>query len=160
VGPAFLILVARGLAKLPRLPRYAIAVVCTGLAAALLRTLVYAPDVKADWKGAAAHIHEVDPRSTVVLLTDVPTNLGQFVPLRYYFGPDVKIIMMTQALAQLANDPRSLGPTVWTIVEFREGRPKAFPSDEWLRHYARTRLAWTLPGAELIYWRLRVPPTP
>ena len=102
------------------------------LAGALLRTLVYAPDVKADWRGAAAHFHEVDPHSTVVLLTDAPTNFGQFVPLRYYFGPDVKIMMMPQALEQLAADPRALGETVWTIVEFRDGKPKAFRPKEWL----------------------------
>jgi hypothetical protein len=70
----------------------------------------------------------VCPISTVVLLTDVPTNLGQFVPLRYYFGPEVKLVMMTRALEQLANDPRSLGATAWTIVEFRDGRPKASPA--------------------------------
>jgi hypothetical protein len=80
--------------------------------------------------------------------------------LRYYFGPEVKLVMMTRAREQLANDPRSLGATAWTIVEFRDGRPKASPPEEWLRHYAPSRLAWTLPGAELIYWRLREPPSP
>jgi uncharacterized membrane protein len=160
VGPAFLILVARGLAKLPRLPRWIVAAICAVLAGALLRTLVYAPDVKADWRGAAAHLHEVDPRSTVVLLTDEPNNPEQFVPLRYYFGPDLKIIMMTKALERLAEDPQSLGATAWTVVEFRDGKPKASPPEEWLRLYAPTRLAWTLPGAELIYWRLRPHPAP
>ena len=155
VGPAYLILVARGLAKLPRLPRYLVASACVVLAGALLRTLVYAPDVKADWKGAAAHFHAVDPRSTVVVLNDEPNNRGLFVPLRYYFGPDVKLLLMEEALEQLAVEPKSLGPAVWTIVEFRDGRPKASPPEEWLRRYAPTRLAWTLPGAELIYWRLR-----
>ncbi len=158
VGPAYLILVARGLTKLPRVPRYAAAAVALVLAGALLRTLVYAPDVKADWRGAAAHFHEVDPRSTVVLLTDAPANYGQFVPLRYYFGPDVKIMMMAQALEQLAADPRALGETAWTIVEFRDGKPKADPPKEWLERYAPTSLAWTLPAAELIYYRRRPPP--
>jgi hypothetical protein len=160
VGPAFLILVARGLVKLPPLPRYATAATCAVLAGALLRTLVYAPDVKADWRGAAARIHEVDPRSTVVLLTDEPTNTEQFVPLRYYFGPGLKIVMITKALERLAKDPQALGATAWTIVEYRDGRPKAPPPEEWLRYYAPTRLAWTLPGTELIYWRLRPPPAP
>jgi hypothetical protein len=160
VGPAFLVLVARGLAKLPRPLRYITGATCVVLAGALLRTLVYAPDVKADWRGAAAHIHEVDPRSTVVLLTDEPTNREEFVPLRYYFGPGLKIIMITEALERLANDPQSLGETAWTVVEFRDGKPKSSPPEEWLRRYAPTRLAWTLPGAELIYWRLRPTPAP
>jgi mannosyltransferase len=158
VGPAYLILVARGLAKLPRVPRCATAAGCVLLAGALLRTLVYAPDVKADWRGAAAHFRAVDPGATVVVLSDTPSNLGPFVPLRYYFGPDVKPMMMTQALERLAVDPQALGASAWTIVEYRDGRPKADPPEEWLRRYAPTRLAWKLPAVELIYYRLRHPP--
>jgi hypothetical protein len=158
VGPAYLILVAHGLTKLPRVPRYAAAVGAMVLAGALLRTLVYAPDVKADWRGAAKHVHAVDARSPVVLLTDAPTNYGQFVPLRYYLGPDVKIMMMARALERLAADPQALGETAWTIVEFRDGKPKADPPKEWLDRYAPTPLAWTLPAAELIYYHRRPPP--
>ncbi len=159
VGPAYLILVAHGLTRLPRVPRFAAAAFAMLLAGALMRTLVYAPDVKADWRGAAAHVHEVDARSPVVLLTDAPTNYGQFVPLRYYLGPNVKIMMMAQALERLAADPRALGETAWTIVEFRDGKPKADPPQEWLERYAPTPpLAWTLPAAQLIYYRRRPPP--
>jgi 4-amino-4-deoxy-L-arabinose transferase-like glycosyltransferase len=157
VGPAYLILVARGLAKLPVVLRYTVAAAAVLLAAALLKTLVYAPDVKADWRSAAARVHAVDPRAPVVLLTDAPTNYGQFVPLRYYFGPDVKIMMMTEALERLAVDPQALGGHAWTIVEFRDGKPKAYPPEVWLRWYAPTSLAWTLPAAELSYYRLRRP---
>jgi hypothetical protein len=159
VGPAYLILVAHGLTSLPKVPRFALAAVMVVLAGALLRTLVYAPDVKADWRGAAAHIKEVDPHSTVVLLTDAPTNFGQFVPLRYYLGGDITIVMMDQALVQLAADPRALGVTAWTIVEFRDGKPKADPPNEWLELYAPTPLAWTLPAAQLIYYRRRDRPS-
>jgi hypothetical protein len=158
VGPAYLILVAHGLAKLPPVPRYAAAAGACVLAAALLRTLVYAPDVKADWRAAAAHFRAVDPHAPVVLLTDVPTNYGQFVPLRYYFGPDVKLMMMTHALERLAVDPGALGEHAWTIVEFRDGKPKAYPPKAWLARYTPTSLAWTLPAAELIYYRLRPAP--
>jgi hypothetical protein len=158
VGPAYLILVARGLVKLPTVPRYAAATGAAVLAAALLQTLVYAPDVKADWRGAAAHFRAVDPHAPVVLLTDAPTNYGQFVPLRYYFGPDVKLIMMPHALEQLDVDPEAFGEYAWTIVEFRDGKPKAYPPNAWLARYAPTSLAWTLPAAELIYYRLRQAP--
>jgi mannosyltransferase len=160
VGPAYLILVARGLVKLPRVPRYAVAAGATLLAAALMRTLVYAPDVKADWRGAAAHFRAVDPRAPLVLLTDAPTNFGQFVPLRYYFGHDVKLVMMERALEQLAADRDALGPTAWTVVEFRDGKPKAGTPPQWLERYAPTPVAWTLPGAEIIYYRLRQGPHP
>ena len=92
-----------------------------------------------------------------MILTDAPTNYGQFVPLRYYLGPDVKIMMMAQALERLAADSRALGETAWTIVEFRDGKPKANPPREWLERFAPTPLAWTLPAVELIYYRRRPP---
>jgi uncharacterized membrane protein len=157
VAPAYLILVARGLAKLAPVPRYAAAAVAVVLAGALLRTLVYAPDVKADWRAVAAHYRSVDPHAPVVLLTDAPANYGQFVPLRYYFGNDVKLMMMPQALECLALDWGALGEHAWTIVEYRDGKPKAGPPPAWRARYAPTPLAWTLPGAELIYYRLRRP---
>jgi uncharacterized membrane protein len=157
VGPAYLILVARGLGRLPTLPRWIAATGTVVLAAVLLRTLVYAPDVKADWRGAAAHFRRVDPHAPVVLITDAPANYGQFVPIRYYFGSDVKLMMMAKALEQLAADPAALGAHAWTIVEYRDGKPKAYPPDAWLARYAPTSLAWTLPAAELIYYRLRRP---
>jgi hypothetical protein len=158
VGPAYLLLVARGIAKIPPLPRYLVAAGSVVLAAALLRTLVYAPDVKADWRAAAGHIRAVDPGAPIVLLTDVPTNYGQFVPLRYYLGPNGRIIMMARALEQLDAEPDALGAHAWTIVEYRDGKPKAYPPPAWLARYEATPLGWTLPAAELIYYRLRRPP--
>ncbi|MGE5755334.1 MAG: hypothetical protein ACM35G_06415 [Planctomycetaceae bacterium] len=52
VGPAYLLLVARGLAKLPLPHRLALAGAGAALSASLLETLVYAPDLKADWRAA------------------------------------------------------------------------------------------------------------
>lgn len=158
VGPAYLILVAHGLAKLPGIPRSAFAVLCALLAGSLLRPLVYAPDVKADWRGAAARIRAVDPRSTVVYLTDEPANLRQFVPMRHYLGPGADLIMIDRALEQLAVDPRSLGATAWTIVEVREGRPRASPPGAWLARFVAARTFGDLPGLELVYYRLRPEP--
>lgn len=160
VGPAYLILVARGLAKLPWLPRCATAVACAMLAVGLLRTLVYAPDVKPDWRDAAARIREVDPRSTIVLLTESPTDRGQFVPLRYYLGPRGDLVAMSQALRRLADDPDALGGNAWTAVELRDGRPENSPPRAWLDRYAPTSSAWRFPGVELVYYRLRRPPVP
>ena len=128
VGPAYLILVARGLAKLPRMPRYA----AVTAAVVLAWRSPANPGVRARRQGRLARCGNARPcgrsRATVVLLTDAPTNYGQFVPLRYYLGPEVKIMMMAQALEQLAADPQALGETAWTIVEFRDGKPKAVSS--------------------------------
>jgi mannosyltransferase len=158
VGPAYLILVARGLAKLPRVPRYGSAVVTVVLAGVLLRTLVYAPDVKADWRDAAAQIRAVDPGATIVYLTDEPANLRQFVPLRYYLGPRADLIMMGRALERLAADRRAIGETAWTIVELRDGHPRATPPPAWLGQYAPIPSPEKLPGLELVHYRRRPDP--
>ncbi len=50
-GPAYLLLVARGLARLPSAVRYPIAAASTGLALVLLLSMVFRPDLKADWRG-------------------------------------------------------------------------------------------------------------
>jgi mannosyltransferase len=160
VGPAYLILVARGLAKLPHWPRCATAVACATLAVALLRTLVYAPDVKPDWRGAAAQIRAVDPRSAIVLLTESPTDRGQFVPLRYYLGARGDLVTMSQALRRLADDPGALGENAWTAVETRDGRPENSPPRAWLDRYVPTSSAWRFPGVEISYYRLRRSPGP
>jgi mannosyltransferase len=155
VGPAYLILVARGLVKLPRLPRYAVASACVLLAGSLLRTLVYAPDVKTDWRDAAAHIRRVDPRAAVVLLTDDATNQRQLVPLRHYLGPRTNLLLMPRAVAELARDPEALGEFAWTVADEVDGRPKATPPPDWLRRYDPVRSTKEYPGVELTYYRRR-----
>ncbi|MEJ7640417.1 MAG: hypothetical protein WKF75_21225, partial [Singulisphaera sp.] len=80
VGPAWLLLVARGMRKLPRVPRYAVALACAGLAGVLLRTLVYAADVKPDWRSAARVIRQVDPGATVVVLEADPGSIKAIEP--------------------------------------------------------------------------------
>jgi hypothetical protein len=158
VGPAYLILVARGLVKLPRLLRYTSATGCVLLAGSLLRTLVYAPDVKTDWRDAAAQIQRVDPRAPVVLLTDDATNLRQLVPLRHYLGPRAYLLLMPQAVAELADDPKALGAVAWTVVDVIDGRPRAAPPRDWLRVYAPARSTKVYPGVELVYYRLHPDP--
>ncbi|HEV3120926.1 MAG TPA: glycosyltransferase family 39 protein, partial [Isosphaeraceae bacterium] len=54
VGPAFVIMLARGLVKLPVLVRWPLGLVFVVLAVGLLKTTVYAPNLKADWRGAAS----------------------------------------------------------------------------------------------------------
>ena len=64
------------------------ALACAVLAGILLRTLVYAIDVKPDWRSAAAVIRRVDPGATVVVLEADPGTLKAIEPLRYYLGPN------------------------------------------------------------------------
>jgi hypothetical protein len=131
------------------------AAACAVLAGSLLRTLVYAPDVKTDWRDAAAHILKVDPRATVVLLTEDATNPRQLVPLRHYLGPRTNLLLMPRAVAELARDPKNLGEFAWTVADEIDGRPKASPPQAWLRQYAPDQTSRDYPGVELVHYHLR-----
>ena len=68
-------MVARGLTKLPPWPRLIVAMAIAILAGHLLRTLVYDPNIKADWRGATAIIARHDPTAAVVLLNESPSTM-------------------------------------------------------------------------------------
>ena len=53
-APAYLVLVALGLTRLPAALRYPLAIVLSILAASELGPKVYDPELKADWRGFAA----------------------------------------------------------------------------------------------------------
>ncbi len=111
--------------------------------------------MKTDWRDAAAHIRQVDPRAPVVLLTDDATNPRQLVPLRHYLGPRANLLLMPRAVAKLADDPKALGAVAWTVVDVFDGRPRASPPQAWLRQYAPDRTIREFPGTELVYYHLR-----
>jgi hypothetical protein len=120
VGPAFLILVARGLAKLPRWLAAAAGLAASALAALAWPWMVFAPDLKADWRAAAVKLAQADPSGAepvVVMATD-PFHNVEVETARYYLGP-------RRAALALPPDPRSLapfvGPRFWVAVGVRDG---------------------------------------
>ena len=154
VAPAYLLLVARGISKLPMPPRYLTALVGMVLSAMLLRTMVYDnPDPKADWRSAAALIARTDPRATVVPLSPIPENSYVDVDTaRYYLGPEIKILATSTLLG--AGGTRALGDSVWVAARVRDGRllqplPAVFE-----REY-RPRGRWDFPGLRL-FWFTRL----
>ena len=62
VAPAYLILVARGLAKLPLPISLAAAAGAAVLSGMMLMSTVYRPDLRADWRSAAAYLDRQRPR--------------------------------------------------------------------------------------------------
>ena len=119
VGPAFLLLVARGLARLPRRPRLAAALAVAVLAGPAIRERAYDPEVKPDWRAAAATARRVAPRASVVLLC---TDEHFYLPtLRYYLGPDAKLAPVGRYAAALAGAGAEPEGAIWTIVDRIDG---------------------------------------
>jgi hypothetical protein len=89
VAPAYLILVARGLAKLPVVPRRGIGLGISALSVAMLPSLVFAPDLKADWRAATAELTRRDPSGTepVYVVSTDPDHNVEVETARYYLGP-------------------------------------------------------------------------
>jgi uncharacterized membrane protein len=143
VAPAYLILVARGLARLPLLPRLFAATTALGLAALSLPEAVYAPDLKADWRAAAALIDRADPAGAepvVVVATD-PAHNVEVETARYYLGPRRPVVPMPGRPEDLA---RTLPPgpgRVWFAVGLRGGKPVGMVPDPFARGGTATDLA-------------------
>lgn len=116
VGPAYLLLVARGLAKLPLPHRLALAGAGAALSASLLETLVYAPDLKADWRAAAAYLDRHAPGAPVVVIATDPAHHVEVETARYYLGTGRQVIPMP--------DRWEARPTsAWFSVGMRAGHP-------------------------------------
>jgi len=80
VSPAYLLLVARGLAALPRWPRIMLGIVATWVPLATMPARVFNLD-RSHYRLAAATIRQIDPTATIV----VPTH-GTRVCLGYYLN--------------------------------------------------------------------------
>lgn len=93
VAPAYLILVARGLAGLPGWTQLVAGALMLSLTASGLSQVTYAPGVKADWRGLARWIDE-QPAARVMVVVESHDPLfprTQFEAARYYLEPDVDV---------------------------------------------------------------------
>lgn len=152
VAPAYVLLIARGLAKLPTAPRFAAATVMAALSCSMLRTMVYDPDLRADWRAASAFIRAADPSPTVVVppVAVAPAGVEPAAEMRYYLGPTATVIATPDELAWfLASD--ATGRDVWIGVGLATGAgaKEAAVPDVFDRRY-RTVGAWRFPGLRLI----------
>jgi hypothetical protein len=105
VAPAYLILVATGLSRLPPLGRYPLALGLAVVSSLALRPLVYDPELKADWRDFAATIARDlsdHPRSTVAVIvasadSDRDVNLET---ARYYLPRGCPALAYGEATAK------------------------------------------------------------
>jgi hypothetical protein len=119
VAPAYLILVTRGLAKLPLPLGIAAAAGAAVLSGQMLMSTVYRPDLRADWRGAAAYLESRDPGALVAVVSADPSRNVEFESARYYFRPGRAVIPCPVSLGELAGGRTG----VWVSVGLRDGRP-------------------------------------
>lgn len=117
VGPAYLLLLTRGLARLPTFGKLAGLGGALALSGVLLGSMVYAPDLKADWRSAAAYLDRHDPDAAIVVV-----NVRVDAP-KYYLGPGRKVVLMPADSNELAKVLGSESSNAWFAFEFLHGRP-------------------------------------
>ena len=110
VGPAYLLLLARSLAKLDFRASMAAAIVGLVLAGPMINDRAYATVAKPDWRGIARVIREVDAGAPVVLCCDQPHIYYDTVP--YYLGPDKRIVPVRHHVESLLDGQDGAVPEV------------------------------------------------
>src|SRR5262249_42670845 len=97
-APAFLILIALGLTRLPGVIRYSLALGLSILAASGLAPKVYDPELKADWRGFATELASRLAGPTLVIVA--PPGPGPNVEVetaRYYLPVGCEAIALEEA---------------------------------------------------------------
>lgn len=126
VAPAYLVLVGRGVARLPPLAGAAVAVGAAVLSVSMWPRLVYAHDAKADWRAAAAVLDLLDPVAgdPVVVIARGPTGTNfEDDTARYYLGRGRPVIAMPDRPDEVAGRLVPGHGRLWFAVGVRDGRP-------------------------------------
>jgi hypothetical protein len=145
VAPAYLILVSRGLAKLPLPLGFAVAAGACALSGLMLKDTVYRADARADWRAAAAYLDRHDPGAVVAVVSADPMKNVEFESARYYFRPDRVVIPCPSTLGELARGR----DCVWVSAGLRDGQPVGvFP--EGFSQQGQTREVVDFPGLRLM----------
>ncbi len=119
VGPAYLILVARGLSKLAEPLALTAVVAGAVLSGVMMMNDVYRHDLKADWRDAAAYLNRRDLTATVAILSADASGDTELETARYYLGPDRRLVSWTD---RPDDSNPSRNPT-WVAISLRKGRP-------------------------------------
>jgi hypothetical protein len=116
VAPAFLLLVGRGLAKLPPLAAWPVAMIVLGLSVSLYPSMVFAPDLKADWRAATSVLAQHDPEGVepVIVVSTDPFHNVEVETARYYLGPERKIVAASGTPPEESH--------YWLAVSLRNGQ--------------------------------------
>ena len=113
VGPAYILLIARGISALPRpIMRFGVLGILTIMAGSAMVRRSFAGD-HADWQGAAALIRHEDPSAPVVVM-DHEDRLMHRACLGFYLAADQQPILVRHEFRKLAT---SLPESLWFVVE-------------------------------------------
>jgi hypothetical protein len=124
VAPAYLLLVARGLVKLPSWLGILIGAGASVLALLVLPATVYSPDLKPDWRAAAAALDRRDPTGNepVLVVSADPARNLEVETARYYLGPRRAAIAMPVLPHQIEALRQSAWPVLWVAASVRDGQ--------------------------------------
>jgi hypothetical protein len=112
IAPAYLILVAHGLTRLPPLLRWPAAVAGLILSLSLLHG--YGPTLKADWRGLAAWLTQeqlrdtTDPITVVVHPSDPRFTREQLEAARYYLRAPFRVVPAAEAIDRTETGPTAI----------------------------------------------------
>jgi mannosyltransferase len=125
VGPAYLILLAGGLATVPKTVRFGIALGLALSAAAMMRQSVYAPDLKANWRAAGEAIRADNFPWPVIVISDNDQRNFEVHVAHYYLDPGTPIIAAENVRNDVTRRLIDDAPGLWLAVGTRNGRPIA-----------------------------------
>jgi mannosyltransferase len=120
IAPAYLLLVAHGLSKLPALIRWPAAAAGLMLSLALIQAEAYPPGVKADWRGLAAWLKNQGEQESRAGATPAPITVvvhpsdprfprDQVEAARYYLSPRFDVVLAGEPLGPAdAAQPRTI----------------------------------------------------
>ena len=118
VGPAYLILVARGLAKLPGFLGLTTALAGAILSGVMLSHVVYRTDLKADWRNLAVYLDQRDPGATIAVISADASGTTELETARYYVKPAHAVVPWSEDLIDLKHGQK---PT-WVSIGLENGQ--------------------------------------
>jgi mannosyltransferase len=119
VGPAYLLLVAHGLSKLPWPVNLTTAVVGAALSCIALVDGVYRADRYADWKSVAAYLDRHEPNTPVTVITAGRFANTELETARYYLEPGRSVIPWVDLPENLKNHQNA----TWVSIGLQNNRP-------------------------------------
>ncbi|MFI5459185.1 MAG: glycosyltransferase family 39 protein [Isosphaerales bacterium] len=115
IAPAYLILLAHGLSKLPRIVRWPAAAGGLVVSLSLIRADVYSQVVKADWRGLAGWLSRQEqstdapgprqPITVVIHPSDPHFRREQLEAARYYLSPRFRVVVIGDSAEPAATEP-------------------------------------------------------
>jgi mannosyltransferase len=121
VGPAYLLVVAHGLSKLPLPVSLVAAVAGAVLSCIALFDDVYRPDRYADWKSVAAYLNWHEPNIPVAVISAGQAANTELETARYYLEPGRRVIPWVDSPETLKNQQS----TTWVSIGLQNDRPVA-----------------------------------